>query len=279
MTTVDHDYVIDGRPVSVRIDNAAEATWGDDVVLSSPRTDPTAAQPWYERGFDVVDLFTDEEFASLHDDVEATVRGILEGWGRDTTDFTLERYHHHVDDDTHAQVVGRTRDLFQHDLHLEVATMHERLGDVLGLRLTDTVPDPPMTLHVIVRLIRPGSTDFNPAHKDVYEAVDHLGIVPPLVNFWIPVAGCGPHSSLPLAPGSHLIPESQILRTRAGSVVHGRRYRVNSILQWAGSRSLQRADVADGQALVFSSHLIHGLAVNTQPDTTRVALEFRLIPA
>lgn len=40
-------------------------------------------------------------------------------------------------------------------------------GDVLGLRLTDTVVDPPMALHVIVRLIRPGSTDLNPVHKDI----------------------------------------------------------------------------------------------------------------
>ena len=227
----------------------------------------------------MVDLFTETEFATLRDDVEAMLRGILDGLGRATTGFTLERYHHHVDDAAHADVVGRTRDLFQHDMPLEVVTMHERLGDVLGLRLTDTVVAPPMTLHVIVRLIRPGSTDFNPVHKDIYEAVDHLGIVPPLVNFWIPVAGCGPHSSLPVAPGSHLIPENQVLRTRAGSVVHGRKYRVNSILQWAGSRSLERADVADGQALLFSSHLIHGLAVNNEPDTTRVALEFRLIPA
>ena len=265
----------------MRIDNAIEAAWGDDVVLSSPTTDPTASQPWYAAGFTVVDLFTPQEFATLRDDVEATVGGILDDHGRDTTGFTLERYHHHVDDEAHAAVVGRTRDLFQHDLTLEVATMHDRLGEVLGIRLTDrvAVTDAPMTLHVIVRLIRPRSTDFNPVHKDIYEAVDHFGLTPPLVNFWIPVAGCGPDSSLPVAPGSHLIPESQILRTRAGSVVHGRHYRVNSILEWAGSRDLQRAEVADGQALVFSSHLVHGLAVNTQPDTTRVALEFRLVPA
>jgi len=31
--------------------------------------------------------------------------------------------------------------------------------------------------------------------------------------------------------------------------------------------------------LVSSSHLVHGLAMNEQADTTRIALEFRLSPS
>jgi hypothetical protein len=257
-----HIYLIDGIP----------------HPLSTPKTDPTAGQPWYDRGFDVADLLTPAEFAAFKTAITDTLRDALTTLGRDTTCFTLERYHHHVDDAAHAAVVARTRDLFQQDLPFDIAALHARLGAVLGMPLTDTIPGLPGKLHVIIRLNRPGSGDFNPVHKDIYEAVDHLGLVPPLVNVWIPVAGVGPLSALPVAPGSHLIDESLILRTRAGSVVDGRHYRVNSVLDWDGSRSLERVHIQDGQALIFSSHLIHGLAVNAQPDTTRVAVEFRLGP-
>ncbi len=273
-----HKYLIDGAPFPLRIDNADQAQLGPPGRLSTPETDPTAGQPWYDRGFDVVDLFTAAEFAAFKDGITATLRDALGTLGRDNTGFTLESYHHHVDDAAHAAMVARTRDLFQRDLPFDIAALHARLGAALGLTLTDTLPGLPGKLHVIIRLNRPGSGDFNPVHKDIYEAVDHLGLVPPLVNFWIPVAGVGPLSALPLAPGSHLIDESLILRTRAGSVVDGRQYRVNSVLDWDGSRSLERVRITDGQALIFSSHLIHGLAVNAQPDTTRVAVEFRLGP-
>ena len=48
------------------------------------------------------------------------------------------------------------------------------------------------------------------------------------------------------------------------------------IQSWAGDTSLTRSGVKYGEVLLFSSHLIHGLATNDEEDTTRVALEFRL---
>jgi ectoine hydroxylase-related dioxygenase (phytanoyl-CoA dioxygenase family) len=48
------------------------------------------------------------------------------------------------------------------------------------------------------------------------------------------------------------------------------------IKEWGGSHALERADVKDGEVLFFSSHLIHGMAINSEEDLTRVALEFRL---
>lgn len=275
-----HEYLVDGVPVPVWLDNASEACFGEDLVLSTPETDATASQPWYPEGFTVVDLFSPDSFAELRAAMEATLRGVMVQIGIDTRGFTLERYHCFVDDAQHYQIVGRTRDLFQRDVALDVAAMHARLGAVFGRPLTDMAPAAMGgQLHIILRVNRPGSTDFNPVHKDIYEPVDNLGLVPPLINFWVPIAGVGPDSALPIAPGSHRLNERTILRTRAGSRVEGRAYRVNSILEWDGSRSLERVRVRDGQVLIFSPHLIHGLAVNRTPDTTRVALEFRLMPA
>ena len=273
-------YFIDGKPFDLRVDNAAEATFGAAAILSTPTTDITASQPWYDTGYTVADLFPDAEFRRFRSGIEASVGAALAALGRDITGFTLETYHHFVDDAAHAAVVTASRAFLQRDLNIDLDALHDRLGRIVGQDLTDDLSEivagQSGRMSVVVRINRPGSGDFNPVHKDIYEAVDHRGQVPRLVNFWIPLAGVGSQSSLPIVPGSHLLDESAILRTRAGSVVEGRHYRVNSILEWAGERSLQRARIQEGQVLIFSSHLIHGLAVNDQPDTTRVALELRL---
>jgi hypothetical protein len=276
-------YLIDGAAFAIQVDNAADAVLGDPVVLSNPNTDITATQPWYNQGFTVADLFSAAAFGTFRNAIASTLKSTLIELGKDTTGFALERYHHFVDDAAHAAVVSKTRALFQSHMSLNFAALQERLGEILGQPLTDQVseimPGQSGTMPIIIRINRPGSVDFNPVHKDIYEAFDHLGSVPRLVNFWIPVAGVGPQSALPLAPGSHLLDESLILRTRAGSVVEGRHYRVNSVLEWNGQRALERVKIREGQVLAFSSHLIHGLAINSQPDTTRVAVEFRLGPA
>jgi ectoine hydroxylase-related dioxygenase (phytanoyl-CoA dioxygenase family) len=73
-----------------------------------------------------------------------------------------------------------------------------------------------------------------------------------------------------------LINENLILRTFEGATIEGNKYRVRMIKSWNGDNSLIRSKVTYGQVLIFTSHLIHGLAVNEEPDTTRVSLEFRL---
>lgn len=274
--TTDCTYLIDGSPVTIRMQNAHESAFGPDEVLSTAQTDIVHGQDWYDRGYCVRRVFSTADFDALRAGIRDTLARILTDLGRDATDLTLENYHRLVDDETHYQVVGRTRDLFARDFNLDIDALHGRLGAELGFDLTDIDPHSGDQLHIIVRINRPGSTDFNPVHKDIYEAVDHEGYVVQMVNFWIPICGVTAESSLPLAPGSHLLPESKILRTRAGSMVEGKTYRVNSILSWDGQSALERPKVRDGEALIFSSHLIHGLGRNGQSDTTRIALEFRL---
>ena len=84
-------------------------------------------------------------------------------------------------------------------------------------------------MHIIVRINRPKSSDFNPPHKDIYEEVDKNNYIPPFINLWIPVAGVTMKSSLPMVPGSHILNENEILRTFDGSVVDGNPYRVRMI--------------------------------------------------
>jgi len=250
--------------------------FGGDVTLSSAATDPTISQPWYSEGYTIAPIFSGPEFQALKDGVRRALARVLKEQGIEIGDTPLEKYHQLVDDDQHYKVVGRTRDLFPPDFDLDVPHLHDVLSRTMGFDLSDFYADDPEPAHIIVRVNRPGSGDFNPVHKDVYESVDHDKHAPRMINFWIPICGVGPDSALPIVPGSHLIPESRIYRTRAGSIVGGRQYHVNSIISWDGENQLTRPNFSDGDVLIFTSYLIHGLGLNLQPDTTRVALEFRL---
>ena len=61
------------------------------------------------------------------------------------------------------------------------------------------------------------------------------------------------------------MPEEQISRTKAGSIIEGQRYSVNCIQTWGDSATLKTMTPSYGDMLVFSSHLIHGLAKTIMP--------------
>jgi ectoine hydroxylase-related dioxygenase (phytanoyl-CoA dioxygenase family) len=154
--------------------------------------------------------------------------------------------------------------------------MIPKFEEMVGFGLTDVEPQTKEKMHIIVRINRPGSMDFNPPHKDIYEGWDKNGRVPQFVNLWIPICGVTSKSSLPVVPRSHHLTEDKILRTFEGAVVEGNKYRVKAVVEWDGKNDLIRPEVKYGEVLLFSGHLIHGLAKNELEDQTRIALEFRL---
>ena len=275
-------FLIGKKPITVEVEGDFQL--GSEVVLSSCETDITYSQDWYSEGYSIQELFTEDEFESLLKGLTDSVREIVERHsGMNCEGFSLETYHRFVNDDAlHFAVVGETRDLFPENFNLNVARIQESLAAKVGMLLTDLDPNTGRKMHIIVRINRPFSNDFNPPHKDIYEAYDgavegyEQGDLPRFMNFWIPIAGVTSKSSLPLAPKSHLIPESKVHRTTEGGVVRGNQYRVRMIAEWGGMSEMERASVEVGQVLMFSGFLIHGLAANEEKDKTRVALEFRL---
>jgi hypothetical protein len=246
-------------------------------VLSGPHSDLTYGQPWYREGFAVLPFLDPAAFEALREGIEDTVGRLVSEQGKKVSGFRLEHYHRYVTtDDAHMQIVRQTRDLFPSDFGFDIVALHARLSSLLGFKLTDVCPRTGKTMHIIVRINRPRSGDFNPPHKDAYEAVDRNADTSPFVNFWIPIAGVDERSALPVSPRSHTLPESQVLRTHAGAVLDGRPYRVRMVREWGGRTNLERVSIQGGQALVFSAFLIHGLAMNDNDDKTRVALEFRV---
>jgi hypothetical protein len=266
------DYTINGERHSIDVTGSPEYVYGKDEVLSTQDNDITYGTDWYEDGYKVLPFVTAEEFHVLRNEISGVVERILQSTGVDTSGFELEKYHHYVpDDEAHLAVVGRTRDLFAEDFNLSTRDIINKIEGATGFELTDIAPGSGARMHIIVRINRPRSTDYNPPHKDSYEDPTAR-----FLNIWIPICGVNDRSSLPMAPGSHLLPEHKILRTMDGGVVAGKKYRVRSIASWDGRSDLHRAQVKNGELLIFSCHLIHGIAFNDQDDQTRVALEFRL---
>lgn len=271
-------FYIQDKSYQVSTEGSPEFKYGIDTVLSAENTDIVYNQDWYNEGYTAQQFMNADNFKKLYDGLSTCVKSIIvRELGLDVTGFTLEKYHHFVKtNEDHFKIVSRTRDLFPADFNFDVQATFSTFEQILGFSLSDIDPRTGEKLHIIVRINRPQSADYNPPHKDIYEEYDKNDYIPPFVNLWIPIAGVTENSSLPIVPGSHKIPESQILRTYEGGVVGGNKYRVRMIDEWGGSKALERAKVKDGEVLFFSSHLIHGLAVNEEQDLTRVALEFRL---
>lgn len=270
-------YKIDKSTHTIEIPDNQIFKSGETKVLSSKETDVTFGQPWYNDGYVINNFLSESEFSDLKQGIESTLIDIIADSGIDANNFTLEKYHKFVESDSdHFSVVSRTRDLFPSDFNFDVKKMIPKFEKILGFELSDYDIDGNEQVHIIVRVNRPNSNDYNPPHKDMYEAYDNDGYFPKFLNFWVPISGVTNKSSLPIVPGSHTISESQIERTLDGGIAGKNKYRVRFVKKWGNDNQLQRAKVKDGDVLIFSSHLIHGFAVNEEIDTTRIALEFRL---
>lgn len=272
------EYYIDGKKHQFSVDEKTNFSFGENLILSNQLSDITFTQPWYDIGYGISKFVTDDEFEYLKKGLTDCVKNLIEKeLGYDTTNFELEKYHHIIKtDQDHFKIVSKTRDLFSKDFNFDIEEMIPKFEKILGFNITDIDDLNGSKAHIIVRINRPKSKDFNPPHKDSYEAYDEYEKVSKFMNFWIPICGVTTNSSLPLSPKSHLIPESKIERTFTGAIVEGNKYRVRIIKNWGGGSSLVRTNVKYGEVLMFSSQLIHGLAFNDEDNETRVALEFRL---
>jgi len=272
------EFSIDDKNISVNIAEETQFTFGKSEVLSNSETDITYNQKWYKLGYAVFQFLKQEEFENLVDGIKASIIKIIkEELKVNVSDFRLEDYHNYIKDNAdHYRITSRTRDLFPQDFNFQIKELIPRFEEFLGFELSDIDPDTNMQVHIILRINRPNSNDYNPPHKDIYEGVDNENTIPKFMNFWIPICGVTSHSSLPIAPGSHLIEESKICRTVTGASLEGNKYRVRLVREWDGNNALKRVEIKNSEVLVFSSHLIHGLAINSEKNKTRIALEFRL---
>ncbi|GAA3569916.1 phytanoyl-CoA dioxygenase family protein [Snuella lapsa] len=248
--------------------------WGQKELLFKEEGNVISKMPWKDDGFNIVKAFSEDEFEKLKNSIRENVINALKLNDVDFNErtFLLEDYHKVVKtDDLHNKVINVTRNLENSDFDFDIELLANNLGVVLGCKLTSWVEELQKT-HIQIRISRPNSLDINPPHRDGYLSYWH-----DIINVWIPIVGCNEKSSLPVFPGSHLIPENEILRTASkGAKINGNTYYVPCILETKeGVIKMVRPNPIKGEALVFTPYLIHGAAANLNKDLTRVSLELR----
>ncbi|QZP17804.1 hypothetical protein K6112_00145 [Methylophilales bacterium] len=272
-----HSYKINNDEIEVMIE-PDEYSLGLAENLSERFNDLAQKKDWFNEGFttEKAQLFFD--FAKLHSATENILRKTLSSLDSslDLTNFKLEKYHQFVTDDLHFETIKRLRRIFPEDLSINVSEIVQRFSEYFETKLSFKNPTFGTDHFMMARINRPQSNDFNTAHKDIYEFFDNYQKIPQMINVWVPLSGVTEKNTLPLVPRSHMLPESKILRTKAGATVNEVRYSVNSIKSWGDDTSLIKIPLQHDEILIFSSHLIHGLAVNNEKDITRISFEFRL---
>ena len=273
------DYKINGLSTSVDVSEDSQFSVGENTCLASKFNDPSSGAAWYHKGYGVREFSSQLPFPRLRKAVtDMVICRIKEALPyKDLTNFSLEKYHEYISEEEHCGGIDSklkrfySKDAeFNDDVFIDI--MQSELKEPLSYTPTGTTEQ-----HwLIVRIVRPQANAFNPPHKDVYEAFDETGDCPRMVNAWVPIAGVNSKAGLALVPGSHHLLESEIERTRAGASMHGMKFSVNCIKSWGGDNEFISVAPPEGEMLIFSSHLIHGLGINENKDTTRVALEFRL---
>lgn len=246
--------------------------FGDHVLPLVGHDDLTATTDWAEVGYRVAP-FLDE---ALYGQFERGVAQLFDEFLRQAgvtinSPSDLAQYHRytHRDDPLHLAVVDQAKwqpiDLFP----IPVAAVERRISELCRVPVRAVNPhNGERAFHF--RIVRPQKNDNNPFHRDVWLAEYHDAI-----NIYVPLAGSNERSSLTLVPGSHRWSEATVERTRGGALVNGVQYNVPAVT--ASQLPLQpvRPNPKRNQVLIFSPYLLHGGAVNLNPDSTRISLEMR----
>lgn len=265
-------YIIGSKPYVFDAPNDQQFTYGENIVLSTKSTDLLFDQMWYKDGYSVFNVFNKEQLNNVFLGITHTVKRLIENLNIDTSDFKLEDYHHYIkNDDDHFNVVNKTRDLFSEHFNFDILDLIYFFENKIGIKLSDKYPKTGERWHIIIRINRPHSNDFNPPHQDFDDATQE-----PMVNVWMPICGVDDETSLCIVKGSHLIPMSKIEKSVNGGALGTNKYRVRMIKSWGDSNELSRININQGEVLFFTPFLIHGMAYNNNDNKTRVALEFRL---
>ena len=258
------------RQVDYQIEGETQPA--DDRVLLAADTDLTAGQPWSAAGYTVAPFLTATDNAALRAGLADQVRAALRATGAAVAPgWPVAQYHEVVgaDQARHLAVVSQTKEYLLEALPVPLALLEARVSELCGRPVRVRNPhNGHRGFHL--RLVRPGRTDNNPLHRDVW--LDHLrdGL-----NIYFPVAGSTADSSLTLVPGSHRWPESRTERTAGGAIYHGTAYRVPALKGATEALELVRPNPGPEQVLLFSPYLLHGGALNLNADATRVSLEMR----
>jgi ectoine hydroxylase-related dioxygenase (phytanoyl-CoA dioxygenase family) len=222
-------------------------------------------------GFQIFSLKAKETFAALEQIISEQIKQRLSLFQEVPADFQLKNYHKYlINPETHFKVSTWALDykIFGQSFFEVKAQMEE----ILGLKLTIK-----KISHLGVegeyvgfRVLRPQKNDHNPFHRDSW-----IPYWRDTINVWLPICGFEDANSLQLIPQSHLWSDDQILKTKSGVEIEGKKYHVPAAIGTVNEFQIETPVLKAGDGILFSPYLLHGNGANKLQDITRVSLEFR----
>lgn len=267
------EYRLNGELVKLDLSGPVEI--GSNHCLLDYDDNLVSGCSWDRAGFTVDEFLSEQELTLLTEGVRRLVMDALidAGLAIDEAAFRLEQYHTLCREQRdHLSVINfLKRRASLRNLPIPPSCLDRKVSQLCGKTVSSDVVSVPASGFFFIRIVRPSPfVDNNPPHKDVW--LDRLRHA---VNLYLPIAGSSENSSLPLVEGSHYWSESRITRTSSGATVNGVSFSVPSVVSVEGGVTMVRPDVGPRQGMVFSPYLIHGGAINLEPDLTRVSLEVR----
>tara|TARA_B110000008_G_C16959184_1_gene559438 strand:+ start:373 stop:1209 length:837 start_codon:yes stop_codon:yes gene_type:complete len=239
------------------------------VLAEAYGSDKIKKLNWYQKGYDIIDVFSKSEHLKNTKKINKYLAKILKI--KKKKSFNVINYHKFINDKNHLEIVKQTRNLdpqvfksIKKKIFLKIFNKYEisfKKNKILGKEVA------------ILRLNRPGGIkDLNPPHRDGY-----LNYWAKSLNIWYMISGSFNSCSLPIVPKSHLYNEKYLTVTKPRCFMNGIKYNVPTILKITGKKKIffKIPKLKPGQVLVFSPFLIHGFGYNFSKKKTRSALEFR----
>ena len=275
---MDIEYDVSSIPQTINLDDSAILFKGEDICLSKKFGDIVSKTPWYKKGYEILSLQSFLDFNNVKLAVNEAILKIIKQIypTKSLNGFKLEHYHKFINEEEHIAIDKILKRLYPKDFTFDDKLLVELISNEIKIKLDYSNKILKNNHWIIIRINLPNSQGFNPPHKDIYQYLDYYNEIPRMINAWIPICGVNAKTGLPIVPGSHLINENKIERTKAGTKVNGKNFYVNCIKSWEGRNKMVIASPKEGEILIFSSNLIHGLGKNNNTDETRISLEFRL---
>jgi hypothetical protein len=220
--------------------------------------------PWSDQGYTVAPFLDPDSFARLRACMHRIIYDIArEGEHPVDRALPLEQYHRVIGDDPWMRgLLLRQAQFYDERITVPLADIVERVSEICGVRLKAKTLQETAAPLFCLRVVPPDEhSRVSPFHRDVWLDC-YLGTI----SLWVPLAGCNERSSLRVLSGSHFWPDAEV--DMEGFSARG----------WSRSDEPIRPNPKPNEALVFTSHLLHGFAQNTSGET-RVSMEMRLCRA
>ncbi len=259
-----------------KISKRCDLEFGKEIIPLTPANNLLNSDPSLNtNGFGLFTLRKPETFTALEQYITGYIQQQLGIYQEPVKGFELCRYHQYLQqEETHYkistwgleyqmlgnafyEILQQAEDLLQLKLKVKKINHLGKEGDYVGFRI-----------------LRPLRNDHNPFHRDAW-----LPYWRDTVNVWLPICGFENGNTLQLIPKSHLWSDDQILKTKIGAEIEGKKYHVPAAIGTVNNFSIETPVLKKGDGLIFSPYLIHGNGRNHKTDETRVSLEFRFCKA